>query len=415
MAHPLLEEYLSQKKSSWLKLRGKAGQEILKEADQKFDPENWLPLAAKSASGIRFTTHPVTFSHPSAKRCAEDEVSAVISKATYAPDGYWRSGNAVVINDAIVNAASLPVHGFLMLKLEDGKSLMDHIIANTKLAQEILTIRSADVQSLMDGFMQAVSNSDDEMISTPKISQVYFPVGQDYHLLSVLVPSSLVYETRYRLESKMFSEQAQVARERKRYGLPHNHGYCEFFDLTVAVYGGDNPQNISALNSKGNGKTLLLSSMPPAIMDGYVRFPKHDFFAECLRYKVFFPKFLAFHKLLTEQQKLNRTDFIKKRDGLIFDVMDEIISAVFMLRDAENRNAEGANLPYWQQVWLLSSHLDRATSDEWLFEVIRGCCDWFCESYTNQIRNALALGSAEVREIGTVIEGFVFKNSELFQ
>lgn len=419
MAHPLLLEYLSDKKDSWLKLRTKSPDdepELLAQANVKFDPENWLPQAAIAASGIRVSSHPVTFSHPSAKRSGNDTVSAVIHQAQFAPDGYWRSGNAVVANDAMVNAADLPVYGFLMLCMEDGRSVLEHIVANTSEAKALLTIQSTDTHTLREGFLSAIKSEGEEAVSSPRLKQVYFPLGNDdYHLLSVVMPSTLVYATRQRIESRLFSESAKAAREHKKSGLYFQEGFSEFFNLTVAVYGGDNPQNISAANTKGNGKTLLLESMPPELDPAYFRVPRTDFFRESLSRKGFGHHFTAFHTLITEHSAMDRASFLEARDDIIYQVMLDVVEYAFEVREGSRQTGQGADLPYWQQVWLLHSFSgERAISQTWLDDVADGCTTWFIHEYKRRVKEPLSLAGAEMAEIKKVISRFIMEQKELF-
>ena len=417
MAHVMVEAYLQQKKDGWLKLRSKKGpeaQSILAQAQRKFDPENWLPKAAKDAGAIRFTTHPVTFSHPSAKKAGDDEVTAVISHASFAPDGYWRYGNAKVHEDALVNAASLPIYGFLQLKAQDGKTVIEHIASDTDFARELLAIDSTPYETLRDGFLQALRQDDGVAISSSKISQVYFPVGDDYHLLSIVTPSNLVFATRYRLESAMFGKKAQEARDAKKLGLHSNLQFCEFFNLTVAVHGGDNPQNISAANLRANGKTLLLQSMPPALHEGYLKFPSDDFFQESLPWKTFNPLFKQFHQHLMHEQKLQRSIFTTLRDDYIYRILDEVIEVVWSFRSAPYSFTEKSNLPPWQQRLLSSERVRHQSDVDWLASVVKGCSEWFCLTYQEHTQNRVQWGPAEEQAIERIIRSYVARNQELF-
>lgn len=420
MAHPLLTEYLSQKKESWLKLRATKSNEddaaLLAQANDKFDAENWLPVAANAAGGIRISSHPVTFSHPSAKKSGNDEVSVVMHKATFSPDGYWRSGNAQVGNDAIVNAADLPVYGFLMLCMDDGRSVLEHLVDNTQSSKALLSITSVDATTLRQGFLQAIEKGESQAVSSPKLKQVYFPMGKDnYHLLSVLTPSALVYETRQRIESRLFSEEAKAAREQKKLGRYSPTGFSEFFNLTVAIYGGDNPQNISAANTKGNGKTLLLQSMPPALDPDYFSLPKTDFFKEYLSRKDLSSHFSQFHKFITHNATMDRALFIEARDSLIHQAMLDVVEYAFEVRGGSRQAGGGQDLPYWQQVWLLYAFGDERTSSEaWLDDVAEGCTVWFVREYARRVNDALSFGGAEIAEIRQVISRFIMNHKELF-
>jgi len=87
-------------------------------------PETWLPNAAKRAGQMSLSTHPCTFSHPSARKNKNGYVTPVMANADSFADGYLRSGNVVVEIDALGNAAVLDVYKFLTLEMEDHKKLL---------------------------------------------------------------------------------------------------------------------------------------------------------------------------------------------------------------------------------------------------------------------------------------------------
>ena len=94
-------------------------------------------------------------------------------------------------------------------------------------------------------------------MSTHKFAkQIYWPVEDDYHLLTPLFATSFsqaVYEYRRDLREIQFSKDESV----KALGL------SILPDLAVQTYGGTKPQNISQLNSQRGGKNYLLDSRPP--------------------------------------------------------------------------------------------------------------------------------------------------------
>ena len=73
MLDPAIQNYFSERKEAWLKKNTKAAmqehelQELEQLSEQKFSLNEWLPNAAKRAGQISMSTHPCTFSHPSAK------------------------------------------------------------------------------------------------------------------------------------------------------------------------------------------------------------------------------------------------------------------------------------------------------------------------------------------------------------
>lgn len=210
-----------------------------------FSRRHWLSDAAKRAKQLSLTTHPLAFSHPGARKHRHKKVSTVLAGAGIKKknDGFLRSGNAEVSPDAEGNAAALEIYTFLMLRMQDGKTLLTHLCEESELAKKILG--KEDYLTLRTGFLQILSATK-TTVTSPKIKQVFFPVPDDgnttdYHLLSVMTPSGLLFELRRRLKiSGVFPR-----------------------DLVVIHIGGSKPQNISVLTMRNKGKAFLLLSIPP--------------------------------------------------------------------------------------------------------------------------------------------------------
>ena len=123
MLDPAIGAFFTERKEGWLKKSLKPSMqndEVLAlefECEQLFSPEQWLPNAAKRAGQINISSHPCTFSHPSARKNKNGYVTSVIASASQAPDGYLRTGNAQVQGDALGNAAALDVYKFLTLEM----------------------------------------------------------------------------------------------------------------------------------------------------------------------------------------------------------------------------------------------------------------------------------------------------------
>ena len=212
-----VREFFQERKEGWLKKALTGGMTDIEvrgkelECEQVFSLEQWLPSAAKRAGQISIATHPCTFSHPSARKNKNGYASSIIANSPSANDGYLRSGNVAVEADALGNAAALDVYKFLTLKMSDGQTLLRHIEQDSELAQQLLTIKAESYSSLKVGFMAMIEGGVDNVTSS-KIKQVYFPVEGDYHQLSILSASGLMFELRQRVDAIRFSEEIKAAR-----------------------------------------------------------------------------------------------------------------------------------------------------------------------------------------------------------
>ncbi|MFM9785779.1 type I-F CRISPR-associated protein Csy1, partial [Streptomyces scabiei] len=79
--------------------------------------------------------------------------------------------------------------------------------------------------------------------------QVYFPVGNDYHLLCPLFATSLAQVLHEKLVASRFGEEAKAARDAHKAGKWHPQPDVRYPDMAEMHFGGTKPQNISALNS----------------------------------------------------------------------------------------------------------------------------------------------------------------------
>jgi hypothetical protein len=100
---------------------------------------------------------------------------------------------------------------------------------------------------------------------------IYFPVGDDYHLLSLLTPSAIVYKLKQRINENFqpFSERNKQEKEKVERAVKDKKelkgDLNSIWNLTAIGYGGTKPQNISVLNNQNGGIAYLLSSMPPIL------------------------------------------------------------------------------------------------------------------------------------------------------
>ena len=188
--------------------------------------------------------------------------------------------------DALGNAAALDVYKFLNIKLKDNLTIIQHITGDTDQAKEILSSSTVTYEELKEGFLKMVVPSEENFITSSKIKQVFFPVDNGYHQLSILTNSGIVFELRKRLDNMRFGDDIKVIRDLKKENKFCEHGYREIRKLTTIGYGGTKPQNISVLNNQNGGKAHLLLSIPPKIKVRDTRFPLKNVFDESLNWGI---------------------------------------------------------------------------------------------------------------------------------
>lgn len=389
MIDPAIEAFFTERKEAWLKKNLKSNlleekaRAKREECDELFSLDVWLPKAAKRAGQMSLATHPCTFSHPSARKNKNGYATPVLSTAAGSADGYLRTGNVTVETDALGNAAVLDVYKFLTLEMEDARKLVEHIQSDSDLAKSVLTIQTEQYEILKDGFLAITeSGGDRSVVTSSKIKQVYFPVEDDYHQLSILTNSGIVYELRKRIDGIRFSDESKECRVLKRNNAYSEEGFSEIYNLTTIGYGGTKPQNISVLNNQNGGKAHLLPSLPPMLRKRNIRFPSYNFFGESFRYYECRDIFEALHKLF--KTDYNNKHIREGRDYRLHDVMARIIDKMWAVRSVaeEQYRPDDSNLKPHQRTWLCPEYRqNREEDDAWLDKLCKEITVWIIHAY----------------------------------
>jgi CRISPR-associated protein Csy1 len=223
-------------------------------------PANWIANAAHRVSQIQQVTHALKFTHPDAR-------GSSLSVAGNPLVGDEMVGTHTVAKtlspDVVGNAAALDVYKLLRLAV-GGKSILDLAVADDPALAEALSDDADLAQAWMAAFA-TLAQAKGQPISNKLAKQVYWPVEVKTTITCShrLFPTSLVHGVWKRIREDRFSDEAKAAREAKRNGLDHPHGYREYLNVAIQNFGGTKPQNISQLNSERYGENFLLPSLPP--------------------------------------------------------------------------------------------------------------------------------------------------------
>ena len=408
-------EYLAERRKNWLEKRLSADTdeaaklELETEANEKFSLAQWLPDAARRAGHLSMVSHPSKFSHPSAK------TSAVIAQASLQADGYVRTGNVSYPLDVFGSAAAIDVYKFLALSLSDGKTVLEHLEQETALAQRLLSqAPSVPVSELTSQFL-AIKASETQVKTDGLVKQVYFPVEGAYHLLSILTPSGMLTELKERIDALRFSDASKEAREARKHQLYHAQGFNDILDLTVTVYGGSKPQNISVLNNQNSGRSYLLPCKPPKLDQRATRLPSRDFFKQTL----FVRDFDVYFKSLFELMALDINN-MHIRDGIrkvLHKIVDEVMYRAFCVREFAGGWSQTEHyqaLPKAQQLWLDAALLEkRLEDDEWQEAIAKALRQWLAGEIERR-QSHIKLGDAEQLFLQDAIVDVLAADKEYF-
>lgn len=382
MLDPAIIDFLTERKELWLKKKIKSNtsedeaRQFQQEATDAFALSSWLPDAAKRARQLSLVSHPAKFTHPGAK------TSSLIADATRQADGFLRTGNVEVELDVFGNAAAMDVYKFLMLKLGDEKTILQHLEEDSETIQSQLTMNAATLEELKTGLLAIKQNDNAHAVTSGRVKQVYFPVDDDYHLLSVLTPSSMMFKLRDRINEIRFSEDAKAAREAKR-GNKSYDDYHELYDLTAIGFGGTKPQNISVLNSQNGGVAYLLSSMPPKLDPRRTNPPRDNFFGKYLNPNRYADEFEKLQTELTRDwNNIHIRNKIKWQIKQIFFLLIDRSWEVRYLPAGWSDSSHYQALPHSQKIWLDQQYQEQREQDQaWLEDVKLSATRWFVTTY----------------------------------
>lgn len=360
----------------------------------KFSLETWVPAAAKRAKELSLATHVCKFSHPDAK------AMPIISSPSFENDGYLRSGNVNCshvenVMDAFGNAAAIGVFNFLSVKMEDGRTIFEHLEADSKEIKEELSFFKDSYQELRRDFL-AIKKSSEEIKSDERVKQVYFPLGDgQYHLLSLLTPSLIVSELRSRIIENVRERRASRDKNSEKYGQV----WSEIYGLTEIGFGGTNARNVSVQNMYNGGKAYLLPSLPPTLAKRAITRPRRDFFTNTVQRNRFRQDFLYLHTLLaSEHNNLAMRDQVKR---VVQTIIDQVMVSVFQLQEVEagwSAASGHEQLSLAQKIWLDDAHTAlRQEEGGWMEEIAHSFARWIMHTYERFLRDdRITLGDGEL-------------------
>lgn len=370
-----------------------------RDLEQDYQVRTWLTRAADRAGQINFVTHAAKYTHSDAKG------SSVYGEGH--DDEYYLSTATLVkpVIDAVCNAAVLDVAKLLQTE-HNGDSLLASLQRKDHAALAELAEDPQQLELWISGFNQALT---DKQPSSHKLAkQIYFPVGDKYHLLSPLFSSSLAQAMHDRLLHARFSDETKEANQARRAEQWSPRTLSYFPQTAVLNMGGTKPQNISYLNSARGGRVWLLSCMPPEWQSLKKPpygcrsiFDRQGPFSYLVRGTVTQLK----RFLNNVQERSNTVEIRRQRQAYIDEIIDMLFNVAADIQRDEWRGwtaDENCELKPAQQLWLDPYRV----KDDALFRTERENGQWqvdiaddFAVWLNNQLRDEqLNMGMVERRE-----------------
>jgi len=412
MSSAIIKEFLTSRKEKSLKDSIKSGMdeetisEIISLTNEAYNQQNWIPDAAKKSQQISIASHIGKFTSPSSK------ATPIMFDGERRNDGLLRSGNADFEVDSYSSSRFIPIFKFLSLTFKDGRTLFEHLKADTDEVKKALKLSEEVYEEARELFLKADKIPTDNISTSGRLKQVFFPIGDgDYHLLSLMTSSRLLFSLKEKITNIKFSEDSKQARADRRENKPSDKEIVEIYDLTLMRFGGSKPQNVSFLNNKNGGTTLLLNSLPPSLDPDRIRLPRNDFFTEILHPKKFQFDFEWFHQVLKDGR--NNIDIRNERDKLIKKICLKGMASVWDIRvqkEGWTSSDHYIDLPTNQKIWLDADHEDKRPS-RLEPSIINSFVEWFLTSYEKNIEDSLKMKDEEFEHIKKIVKSLERKLS----
>ena len=352
--------------------------------------------------------HGAIVSHPAKMTNPECKFPKVFASSNSSPDGFVRTGNYDAVFDMHIDAKYLKVFKFISLEYMQ-KPLMEYIKnENTLIFKQLFGVSDDKAKTWVKNFSTCINNQSTK--TNQFVRQVYFPVEDKYHLLSLLAPSGLVFSLKERIDTiNDRSPAAYLGKKLKKNNEYSESGYSTIPNLTMTRHGGEHPKNISGLNNKYQSY-YLLHSAPPTLQKRDIRFPKQNFFRESFRFYEYREVFDALHKLF-------KTDYNNKRiregrDYRLQDLMDRIINKMWAVRAVSKEQfwPEHSKLKPHQKIWLCEEYQQtREEENDWIEKLCKEISSWIIRTYEKLLgKQACKLGESERLHI----YGIVTQNKE---
>ncbi|MBN0987632.1 type I-F CRISPR-associated protein Csy1 [Amphritea pacifica] len=223
----------------------------------------WLDDNCKYAEGASVATHVSKLTHSSNKAsCFFDQSS--VQKSGYVTTSIIRNP---VVDGAYDNALYSPIVSLLLVENE-GRFFYEDIIEGKYDGLQGFEKSTEQLQVWKEELKKSIDKPTKSTSSLSK--QIYFPVQkrpfnvEDWHLLSVLVSSSMAHSIFNMTAAKVFNDHNKSLRDKYRakslYSPETLISHPKTATLMVTQ---SSHQNTSQLNGARNGRLILTSSQPP--------------------------------------------------------------------------------------------------------------------------------------------------------
>lgn len=375
--------------------------------------EEWLSDAAEQAQYCKWANCVGKFSHPS----IGSDLSILAKSNNKMEDGYLYTANVQCKPDVVTSSAAyISSSKLIMLELEDGKTVFDHLQKSSKMIRQEFAGLKVDYEEIRSKMLRAQVGVL-PLATDERLKQVYFPMSDGtYSLLSVLPSSSLMME----MKERIYNMESKAKKSRKKEDMEYGETYAQILGLTDVLHGGGKIQNISLLNLRQGGRTFLLQSTPPTLLQRDIVQPHHDFFKETLKIWEFKDAFRRLHDGVVMARKHNLEIRNKRKQILCEDVIEAVLIRVYRLRSLPEgwSDVKGYQLSSAQKIWLDDACVEeRNQNEDWIQDIVNEFARWIREAYEKLMKpaNKPVFGDAEMLEFKKQILSVLKEDKEAIE
>lgn len=373
-----IKEFLSKKLEE--KLAAIKDPEKILSLQKKYEVSTWIKNASIRAKHIKVTTHSSKFFNTSAK------TSCFISDFNKNENhGYLSTSTTSDLKlDATGNASSLDVFKFINLKINENQTVLDLVKEKSKQLSELFEINEEELSEVINNFLNLLPASDSKKQTSMLAKQIYFPVNQkdnfadnsNYHLLTVLFPSSMAFSFNSKVIELSSSENIKRARSAMKKGEHSDIDLVNFYKMTGFKFGGTKPQNVTYLNSRLGGRFRFLSSQPPIFKSK----PLFRSFFKSVASIELRRRFELFNKSFSIVAKGNGNikDSLRCKNNINYIIQYLSFRSNFYKNLPSGWAIDCKGIPFIEKIWLDSYYAnEKLNNNEWFDAIIKKSTDWF--------------------------------------
>lgn len=410
--------------SSLIEAEKKAMDKFINEANTKYEINDWFKKAYSKAKPY-VTTHPAKFTNPKISKA-----SNLLFYGNPKIDGYVKTGNVKlsakvdVSGDAATNTIIFELYTFLGKQVENGNRFIDLFERDDPSIIEFIQSLGLNYYSVKDTSIDVFYGNESEQCTHELVRQIYFPIKSDsteYHLLSIVTPSIIMYEAKNRIEAFDRWIDGHNVRSLKAKNKYDSIGFDEIYNITEIGFSHTEftkMGNVSYLNVRNKGIAFLLPCSPPSLKRRNIRLPSHDFFKNSLYFRDFEENFKKLDELMGLE--INTINIRNGINNTLKFIIDSVLQQVFKIRtsgigwsDKEHYQV----LPLAQRIWLDDKFIEQREQDEaWVEEIAGDFARWIINAYEYLCKDSRTrLSDDEWRELASLAEEAVAADKGFFK